>query len=228
MNCIFCDREITNKGSLISHQKTCKLNPNRVIRKSNFEIYNQKVKDGIIKKPVNQWDKTRKKGVDYILTDEIKKKIGLKHKGKKISNEQKEKLSLARSKNLEELGVGGFKNIKWYKVSNINNEKFIVRGTWELKVANILNENKIIWKRKIYISYVDNNGVKKTYTPDFYLPDFNRYLEIKGYFSDEDKIKLNLVTSQNKINLIFIRGKNFDDKLIENIIAPISPLSYTQ
>lgn len=228
MNCIFCDREITNKGSLISHQKTCKLNPNRVIRKNNFEIYNQKVKDGIIKKPVNQWDKTRKKGIDYILTDETKKKIGLKHKGKKISNEQKEKLSLARSKNLEELGVGGFKNIKWYKVSNINNEEFIVRGTWELKVANILNENKIIWKRKIYISYVDGNGVKKTYTPDFYLPYFNRYLEIKGYFSDEDKIKLDLVTSQNKINLIFIRSKNFDDKLIENIIAPISPLSYTQ
>lgn len=31
MNCIFCNREILNKGSLKSHEKCCKSNPNRVI-----------------------------------------------------------------------------------------------------------------------------------------------------------------------------------------------------
>jgi len=29
MNCIFCQREINNKGSLTAHQRTCKLNPER-------------------------------------------------------------------------------------------------------------------------------------------------------------------------------------------------------
>ena len=29
-NCIFCNREILNKGSLTAHQKTCKHNPNKV------------------------------------------------------------------------------------------------------------------------------------------------------------------------------------------------------
>lgn len=30
MNCIYCDREIFNKGSLTAHQQACKLNPNRI------------------------------------------------------------------------------------------------------------------------------------------------------------------------------------------------------
>ncbi len=228
MDCIFCQKKINNKGSLVKHQKSCLLNPERIIYKNNLEEYNKKVKNGLIKKPVNQWDTSRKNKDKYIITDETRIKIGLKHKGKKISDEQKKKLSLARSKNLEELGVGGFKNIKWYKINNINDEEFIVRGTWELKVAEILNSNNILWIRKIYLNYIDNNQVVRTYTPDFYLPNYNRYLEIKGFFSDEDKIKLNLILEQKKIYLLLIRGNNINEDLVKNIIAPISPLSYTQ
>jgi len=29
-NCIFCNRQILNKGSLIAHQKTCEQNPNKI------------------------------------------------------------------------------------------------------------------------------------------------------------------------------------------------------
>jgi len=29
-NCKFCDRSINNKGSLISHEKRCKLNPKKI------------------------------------------------------------------------------------------------------------------------------------------------------------------------------------------------------
>jgi hypothetical protein len=228
MDCIFCQKTINNKGSLVRHQKSCLLNPERIIYKNNFEEYNKKVKNGLIKKPANQWDTSRKNKDKSVLKDETRIKIGLKHKGKKISDEQKKKLSLARSKNLEELGVGGFKNIKWYKIKNINDEEFIVRGTWELKVAEILNSNNILWIRKIYLNYIDNNQVVRTYTPDFYLPNYNKYLEIKGFFSDKDKIKLNLILEQKKIDLLLIRGSNINDDLVKNIIAPISPLSYTQ
>jgi len=31
-----------------------------------------------------------------------------------------------------------------------------------------------------------------TYTPDFYLPKTDEYIEIKGYFSDNSKIKINI------------------------------------
>ena len=30
MNCVYCNREITNKGSLVAHEQSCHSNPNRV------------------------------------------------------------------------------------------------------------------------------------------------------------------------------------------------------
>lgn len=69
---------------------------------------------------------------------------------------------------------------------------------------------------------------KRTYTPDFYLPDLNKYLEVKGYFSNIDKDKLNLVITQNKVDLLLIRGSDINNNLVDFIQAVISPLSYTQ
>ena len=33
MNCVYCQREIKNKGSLTAHQMSCKLNPQKVTHK---------------------------------------------------------------------------------------------------------------------------------------------------------------------------------------------------
>jgi len=125
--------------------------------------------------------------------------------GKPVTKSTKEKLSLARSKQLEELGGGGFKHIKWYTIRNIRNEEFIVRGTWELKVAEWLNRKNILWVRKQYLQY-KIGGILKTYTPDFYLPDSDVYFEIKGYYSRVDKKKMKLVQKQNLIRLVMIFG----------------------
>ena len=47
----------------------------------------------------------------------------------------------------------------------------------------------------------------KVVCPDFYLPEYNLYLEIKGYFSLLDQKKMILVNKQNNINVIIIDGK---------------------
>jgi hypothetical protein len=225
--CSFCDKVINNKGSLVNHQNRCKLNPNKKVFVSNFVEYNEKIKKGeIVKYNTNQVTKAKNEGKIHIVSEETRKKIGKSHKGKTISKEQKEKLSLYRSKILEELGIGGFKTIKWYKFKNINEEEFILRGRWELNVAEILNENKVYWIRKVYIPYIDSEGIKRTYTPDFYLPNLDRYIEVKGYFSEKDQTKIELVKKQNDINLILIREKDFNDKLIENIVSDNSSLFY--
>ncbi len=129
-------------------------------------------------------------------------------RGHSVSKETKERLSEARSKYLEENGSGGFKNVKWYKYKNILNQEFILRGKWELNVAKWLNNKNYIWIRKEYLKYVDNNGIKRTYTPDFYLPVFDRYIEVKGYFSKIDKEKIKLVKEQNNIKLIMLFAKH--------------------
>jgi hypothetical protein len=44
-----------------------------------------------------------------------------------------------------------------------------------------------------------------TYTPDFYLPETDTYIEIKGWFREKDKIKMNnfkIKYSQEKIIIL--------------------------
>lgn len=148
--------------------------------------------------------------------------------GQTVSKETREKISKARSKYLEEIGGGGFTKIKWYKINNIMNEEFVVRGKWELEFAEILNNENIYWIRKVYLSYIKNEIIK-TYCPDFYLPEYNKYIEIKGYYSQIDKEKISLVLEKNNINLQMIFKK--DLMQIKNIgikkYWDVSPLSYT-
>lgn len=144
------------------------------------------------------------------LTDDeyktmIKKCVHKHFKGH--TTETKEKLSLIRSKHLEEIGSGGYTNIKWYTVQNVVGETFVVRGTWELKMARWLNSQNLLWKRKTYLPYVID-GQRRTYTPDFYLPDNDLYIEVKGYFSTVDRKKLSLVVDQNKVKLLLVLEKH--------------------
>lgn len=67
----------------------------------------------------------------------------------------------------------------------------------EIKFYEKLEETKIKWIKPRYISYITNDGKSHRYFPDFYLPDINRYIETKGYYWPSDKIKMNLVLSQN-------------------------------
>ena len=54
-------------------------------------------------------------------------------------------------------------------------------GNWEVEFAKLLDEKDIKW---IYTNdkfdYVYENKIHKYY-PDFYLPEFDTYIEIKGY-----------------------------------------------
>ena len=104
-----------------------------------------------------------------------------------------------------------------------------MRGKWELELAKILNNENIYWIRKVYLTYMKNE-IAKIYCPDFYLPDYNKYIEVKGYFSQIDKEKISLVLEKNNIDLQMIFKK--DLMQIMNIgikkYWDVSALSYTQ
>jgi len=124
-----------------------------------------------------------------------------------MSKEAKEKISAARSKFLEEKGGGGFKDVKWYTIKNIQGEEYVCRGTWEVKVAEWFNSKGILWIRKVYLKYLSSSDVLKTYAPDFYLPNYDLYVEVKGFFSAYDLDKLQRILSSNDIKLLFVRYK---------------------
>lgn len=63
-------------------------------------------------------------------------------------------------------------------------------GTWEFKVAQYLDSIGVIWIRNTdRFSYSNLSDKQSYYTPDFYVYDWNSYLEIKGYETDLDRTK---------------------------------------
>lgn len=65
------------------------------------------------------------------------------------------------------------------------------RSSWEANIARILNELGIEWRyefKRFYFIQVDN-GVM-SYQPDFYLPDFDKWIEVKGWMDEKSKIRL--------------------------------------
>ena len=99
--CKYCGKSCKNANSLRNHERLCRLNPNRQILRSNFIEYNEKVKNGSIKKSfTNQFTKARMLNKPIPShTEEAKLKIGLANKGKKIPTEIREKIRETQRKN---------------------------------------------------------------------------------------------------------------------------------
>lgn len=133
-------------------------------------------------------------------------------KGFHHTSASKEKLSEARSKFINERGGGGFRDVKWYKTIDSFGNECSLRGSWEVKVAEWLSSQEVQWTRNHYIKYLDET-VNRTYSPDFFIPSDNTVIEVKGYYSEKDRRKMELVREQNP-NLIV---KILMQKEIENL-----------
>lgn len=65
------------------------------------------------------------------------------------------------------------------------------RSSWEANMARYYNFAKIKWEYEPKIFYFE--GIKRgttSYTPDFYLPEEDRWVEVKGYMDDKSKVRL--------------------------------------
>ena len=83
---------------------------------------------------------------------------------------------------------------------------FELNGSWELLVAKWLDDNNIKWTNKVSpFKYIWNHD-EHLYFPDFYLPQHNWYIEVKGYERDRDLCKWNVVP-----NLIVIKQKEIKE-----------------
>ena len=98
---------------------------------------------------------------------------------------------------------------KWFE---INGKK--VQGTWELNFAKHCNEHSIEWDRCKPWKYT-MDGKVRSYTPDFYIPSKDLYIEIKGRWWGEDKRKMDCVIEQHPDKNILILEKEQYNKLLE-------------
>lgn len=91
------------------------------------------------------------------------------------------------------------------RIKHFKKNGFIIDGKWELEVTEYLEQNNIEWiKPKISFSYFWNNSYHR-YFPDFYLPKYDRYIEVKGYETERDKEKYKCIK-----DLILIKGNDIN------------------
>lgn len=81
-------------------------------------------------------------------------------------------------------------------------------STWEVKMAQELEDNNIKWYKPKPFTWVDIKNKTRNYYPDFYLPDYNIYIEPKNpYLMKKDKHKIEYVIKYHKIQIILICNK---------------------
>lgn len=203
--CKYCRRVCKNENSLRNHERLCKQNPERQIIQSNFIKYNEMIKNGI-RKPSNQFIKAKELGVKIQVSKETRLKIGLKSKQRKHTNEAKIKISKSMKKAVLEHPESYSSNEVCGRVKRYLYNGIYLTGKWELEVAKFLDKENIKWKRPNNgFQYYWNNGYHQ-YFPDFYLPDYDKYIEVKGYERERDKCKYKSIEEK----LIVLRLKEIN------------------
>jgi|688.fasta_scaffold365078_2 hypothetical protein len=204
MNCIFCNKVCKNENSLRNHQRLCKNNPNKQVLISNFLEYNKKRKElGI--KGTNQYIKAKELGLPKpIILEETRKKISENSKKRKYTDEQKKRHSDIMKKTVDLYPDSYTKNNVVGRVKTLEYNGVKLKGNWELMVAKWFDENNIKWEHETKFFNYEWNG-KRKYYPDFYLSEYNIFIEVKGYETERDKIKWLSVP-----NLVVLKKKEID------------------
>jgi predicted nuclease of restriction endonuclease-like RecB superfamily len=81
-------------------------------------------------------------------------------------------------------------------------------STWEVACAQRLDELGIKWTRdpSIKLGYVTRGRRKRNYIPDFYLPDHDVYIEVKGYWTPAAIHKMKDVQARNPVTIIILES----------------------
>lgn len=198
--CRFCKAEKKNGNSLRNHERLCKENPNR--QKSNLMVYNESDHKGH-----NQYTKARELGLPKPVVSEIShKKRSESASKRKHSEETKRKLSEAAKRN----NFGG-----WHTSRSFTYNGIVLDSSYEVKFAEDLDKNKIKWSRPKPLLYRLNDEEHRYY-PDFYLDDFDVYVDTKNdylinhvnpKYGITDVEKISLVMQQSGVK-IYILDKN--------------------
>lgn len=240
--CSTCDREISS-SNYERHVSSCKPVKKKInIEKSwlqengnfkcpycgkeyklngiSYHIWKNHTEDGKEFRPtkgMEPWNKgLSKENDDRMLL--IGKKVSNKLKGKegrKHTDESKKKLSKIAKKN----GLGGHTSKKSIHYMQKDGTSVYLQSNYEVTVAQDLDLNDINWVRPEPLIWVDENNESHRYYPDFYLTDFNVYLDPKNdYLIKKDKRKIELVMKQNNVKVLVLDINNLTWNKIKTLL----------
>lgn len=206
--CKFCGKSCKNENSHRNHERLCPKNPDRkyVSHTIGHKAWNKgltKDTDERIRKSAEIFSK-RYKGTE----------LGKLRLGHPCSEEHKAKMrDIAFRRHL-----GG-----WHTSRSIEYNGIKLDSEYELMVAKELDSNGIKWERPSYFLWTDDSGIKHRYYPDFYLKEYEVYLDPKNdylinnksaRFGITDREKISIVEKQNGIRILIL---DKDHLLWENI-----------
>lgn len=211
-NCKTCNEEYTLKLSLLQYNKNEYRKNCNILCSNSKRIVTDETKEKISKSLTGFISPKRKYSDDqYNKTCKCNKKLkfgnksGLCKECIKTDPEYKKRLSASLKGK-----TGGYRTKSGTsKIHGSYYNNIWMDSSWELEFAKRLDFLNIIWERsnKYYFNY-NKNGINKKYYPDFYIPIYDKYIEIKGYWTDENRLKMKLVKEQNKIDLIILEDIN--------------------
>lgn len=186
-----------NRNQRANHSRWCKMNPKR-------KEYSDKLIDARlqIKNPRNQYVKAKAEGRDIPISPN-KGKSGY-FLGKKHSNDTK---NIIKQKALASPHRRLLRSIKEYKCKD--NSIVMLDSSWEVALAKRLDEINVLWIRpQTPMVWIDSEGQSRHYFPDFYLPEYDLYLDPKNpvaFKAQEEKIDWLIA---NVKNLRFLKSLN--------------------
>lgn len=156
----------------------------------------------------------------YKRHPEAKKKISDRMTGRIVSTKTRLKLSELAKKN--ELG-GHNSKLRLYYTQKDGNVVYL-HSSYEKIVAESLDKYDIRWTRPKYLKYINETGEHRYY-PDFYLSNYNVYLDPKNnYLIKKDKEKIRLVCEQNDVQVIVLDRHNLLWCNIKQLIGGLAQL----
>ncbi len=185
--CKFCSHTVAS-NSAANHMRWCKSNPKREEYVRALNSRRSKTQTTDTKKKIAAGVKNAWRSGKYVNADHTS------FLGKTHSNETK---SLLREKALKSPHRRLRRNPIEYK-------GIILDSTWELALAQRLDETGVHWIRPDPVKWKDAENTEHHYFPDFYLPEFNLYLDPKNSAAQYIQKEKLLVLRKQLPNLIIL------------------------
>jgi len=207
-------------GIFIQKNKSSKFCSIKCANIFNKQLLSYKIKHSENLKKMWQNESYKKNMIEklkiYNNKYEVKEKKRLDAKNRIFSIETRKKLSDAAIKN----NLGGHTSKKKLYYKTKNDIIIYLQSSYEIKIAQELDNNNILWNRPEYLYWTDKNNSTHKYYPDFYLINFDVYLDSKNdYLIQKDKEKIFNVKNQNNINLFILDKNQLQWEIIKEIIA---------
>lgn len=188
LECQFCGKICKNRKSLCNHERLCKENPNRqILNNRSIEGFNNKGRTAWNKGLTKETDE-RVKYISEHMKQLMLEKGHIGCRGLKGSENVSARIDVREkiSKTMSERYAfpRGWAKRGWYK-------NIWCDSSWELAYVLFAIDHKIKFERNRKSFPYRWDGYTHQYIPDFYLPNIDTYLEIKGQYDEkvDSKVK---------------------------------------